>query len=53
MRKRGAQLWPWLPAATQLCVCETMADHGHLDLDATQDYVRSQSAEERYHQDVY
>jgi hypothetical protein len=41
MRKRGAQLWPSLPASAQLCVCETEADNGHLDPDAAQDYVSS------------
>jgi hypothetical protein len=41
MRKRGAQLWPWLLRGAQLCVCEEAADHGHLDSDAAQDYVRS------------
>jgi sulfite reductase alpha subunit-like flavoprotein len=41
MRKRGAQLWPSLPASAQLCVCEAAADNGHLDPDAAQDYVSS------------
>ncbi len=41
MRKRGAYLWRWLPDGAQLCVCETATDHGHLDLDAAEDYVRS------------
>jgi hypothetical protein len=41
MRKRGAQLWPALPASAQLCVCEAAADNEHLDPDAAQDYVSS------------
>jgi hypothetical protein len=41
MRMRGAQLRRWLPNCAQLCVCETATDHGRVDLDAAQDYVRS------------
>ena len=37
MRKRGAQLWRWLPHTAQLCVCEASAEQ--LDTDAVKDYV--------------
>ena len=30
MRKRGTQLRRWLPAGSQLCVCEETANDGHL-----------------------
>lgn len=68
MRKRGAQLWSWLQDGAQLYVCgsanpmakdvdralcEIAAEHGHLDPDAAQEYVRSLSADKRYHRDVY
>jgi sulfite reductase (NADPH) flavoprotein alpha-component len=68
MRKRGAQLWRWLQDGAQLYVCgnadpmakdvdralcEIAAEHGHLDPDAAQAYVRSLSADKRYHRDVY
>jgi sulfite reductase alpha subunit-like flavoprotein len=29
MRKRWAQLWPWLPDTAHLCVCEASTEHGH------------------------
>lgn len=38
MRKRGAQLWRWLPKTAQVCVCEAPAEH--LDADAARNYVR-------------
>jgi sulfite reductase alpha subunit-like flavoprotein len=38
MRKRGAQLWRWLPKTAQVCVCEASAEP--LDVDAARDYVR-------------
>jgi hypothetical protein len=39
MRKRGAELWRWLPGAAHLCVCEASTEHGSLDSDAARDYV--------------
>jgi sulfite reductase (NADPH) flavoprotein alpha-component len=68
MRKRGVQLWHWLQDGAQLYVCgnadpmakdvdralcEIAGEHGHLDPDAAQAYVRSLSADKRYHRDVY
>ncbi|MBI2695695.1 bifunctional nitrate reductase/sulfite reductase flavoprotein subunit alpha [Mycobacterium nebraskense] len=68
MRQRGAQLWGWLQDGAQLYVCgtadpmakdvdralcEIAAEHGNLDPDAAQEYVRSLSADKRYHRDVY
>lgn len=68
MRKRGAQLWRWLQDGAQLYVCGTAdptakdidralcdiaAEHGSLDPDAATAYVRSLSADKRYHRDVY
>ncbi|MDT5146235.1 MAG: sulfite reductase flavoprotein alpha-component [Mycobacterium sp.] len=68
MRNRGAQLWQWLQDGAQLYVCGTAdpmakdvdrtlcgiaAEHGNLEPDAAKDYVRSLSAEKRYHRDVY
>lgn len=68
MRKRGAQLWRWLQDGAQLYVCGTAdpmakdvdralcdiaAEHGHLDEEAAKAYVRSLSADKRYHRDVY
>lgn len=68
MRQRGAQLWRWLQDGAQLYVCGTAdpmakdvdralcdiaAEHGNLDPDAAKDYVRSLSADKRYHRDVY
>ena len=68
MRQRGAQLWHWLQDGAQLYVCgtadpmakdvdralcEIAAEHGSLDPDAAKEYVRSLSAEKRYHRDVY
>lgn len=68
MRKRGAQLWRWLQDGAQLYVCGTAdpmakdvegalcdiaAEHGNLDPDAATAYVRSLSADKRYHRDVY
>jgi sulfite reductase (NADPH) flavoprotein alpha-component len=68
MRKRGAQLWHWLQDGAQLYVCgnadpmskdvdralcEIAAEHGKLDPDAAKAYVRSLSADKRYHRDVY
>ncbi|ORV46446.1 hypothetical protein AWC00_03700 [Mycobacterium conspicuum] len=38
-RKRGAQLWRWLPDTAHLCVCEAVTEHGNLDSDAARDYV--------------
>ncbi|HTQ20959.1 hypothetical protein [Mycobacterium sp.] len=38
MRKRGAQLWRWLPKTAKVCVCEASAEH--LDTDAARDYAR-------------
>ncbi|WP_253870037.1 hypothetical protein [Mycobacterium sp. 1164966.3] len=37
MRKRGAQLWRWLPRTAALCVCEASAER--LDTSAAKDYV--------------
>ncbi len=34
MRKRGAQLWRWLPDGAQLCVCDQAADDQDLGPDA-------------------
>jgi hypothetical protein len=28
MRKRGAQLWRWLPSGEQACVCDIASDRG-------------------------
>jgi len=68
MRRRGAQLWRWLQDGAQLYVCgtadpmakdvdralcEIAAEHGNLDRDAAQAYVRSLSTDKRYHRDVY
>jgi hypothetical protein len=36
MRKRQAQLWPWLHDGAQLCVCEIVAEDADLDADAAQ-----------------
>lgn len=68
MRKRGAELWRWLQDGAQLYVCgtadpmakdvdralcEIAAEHGNLDPDGAKQYVRSLSADKRYHRDVY
>lgn len=68
MRNRGAQLWSWLQDGAQLYVCgtadpmakdvdralcEIAAEFGKLDPEAAKDYVRSLSADKRYHRDVY
>ena len=68
MRQRGAELWRWLQDGAQLYVCgtadpmakdvdralcEIAAEHGNLDSDAAKEYVRSLSADKRYHRDVY
>lgn len=68
MRDRGAQLWRWLQDGAQLYVCgnadpmakdvdralcDIAAEHGHLDPEAATAYVRSLSADKRYHRDVY
>jgi sulfite reductase (NADPH) flavoprotein alpha-component len=68
MRNRGAQLWRWLQDGAQLYVCgnadpmakdvdralcEIAAEHGSLDPEAARAYVRSLSADKRYHRDVY
>jgi sulfite reductase (NADPH) flavoprotein alpha-component len=68
MRARGAELWRWLQDGAQLYVCGTAdpmakdvdralcdvaAEHGNLDADAANEYVRSLSADKRYHRDVY
>jgi sulfite reductase (NADPH) flavoprotein alpha-component len=68
MRKRGAELWRWLQDGAQLyvcgnadpmakdvdrAICDIAAEHGDLDPDAAKDYVRSLSADKRYHRDVY
>ncbi|OBH18430.1 bifunctional nitrate reductase/sulfite reductase flavoprotein subunit alpha [Mycobacterium sp. E3247] len=68
MRQRGAQLWHWLQDGAQLYVCgtadpmakdvdralcEIAAEHGRLEPDAAKEYVRSLSADKRYHRDVY
>ncbi|WP_197517903.1 sulfite reductase flavoprotein subunit alpha, partial [Mycobacterium sp. E796] len=68
MRKRGDQLWRWLQDGAQLYVCgnadpmakdvdralcEIAAEQGNLDPDAAREYVRSLSADKRYHRDVY
>ncbi|OJZ74494.1 reductase [Mycobacterium paraffinicum] len=68
MRNRGAELWRWLQDGAQLYVCgtadpmakdvdralcELAAEHGSLDPDAAKEYVRSLSADKRYHRDVY
>jgi len=68
MRNRGAELWRWLQDGAQLYVCgtadpmakdvdralcEIAAEHGNLDPDAAKEYVRSLSADKRYHRDVY
>ncbi|WP_372513715.1 molybdopterin dinucleotide binding domain-containing protein [Mycobacterium paraffinicum] len=68
MRKRGAELWRWLQDGAQLYVCgtadpmakdvdralcEIAAEHGNLDPDGAKEYVRSLSADKRYHRDVY
>ena len=68
MRKRGAELWRWLQDGAQLyvcgnadpmakdvdrAICEIAAEHGNLDPDTAKDYVRSLSADKRYHRDVY
>src|ERR1700722_17224688 len=38
MRKRGAQLWRWLPSGEQACVCDIASEQGHLDPAAGQTY---------------
>jgi sulfite reductase (NADPH) flavoprotein alpha-component len=68
MRKRGAQLWSWLQDGAQLYVCgtadpmakdvdralgEIAAEHGNLTPEAARAYIRSLSADKRYHRDVY
>lgn len=68
MRNRGAELWRWLQDGAQLYVCgtadpmakdvdralcEIAAEHGNLDADGAKEYVRSLSADKRYHRDVY
>ena len=68
MRKRGAELWRWLQDGAQLYVCgnadpmakdvdralcRIAAEHGNLDHEAAREYVRSLSADKRYHRDVY
>ncbi len=68
MRRRGAQLWRWLQDGAQVYVCgnadpmakdvdralsDIAAEHGRLDHDASQAYVRALSADKRYHRDVY
>ncbi|OBI10180.1 bifunctional nitrate reductase/sulfite reductase flavoprotein subunit alpha [Mycobacterium scrofulaceum] len=68
MRNRGAELWRWLQDGAQLYVCgtadpmakdvdralcEVAAEHGNLDPEAAKEYVRSLSADKRYHRDVY
>ncbi|OBH33642.1 reductase [Mycobacterium sp. E342] len=68
MRQRGAQLWHWLQDGAQLYVCgtadpmakdvdralcEIAAEHGRLEPDDAKEYVRSLSADKRYHRDVY
>lgn len=68
MRNRGAELWRWLQDGAQLYVCgtadpmakdvdrtlcELAAEHGGLEPDAAKEYVRSLSADKRYHRDVY
>lgn len=68
MRRRGAELWRWLQDGAQLYVCgnadpmakdveralcDIAAEHGDLDPDAAKDYIRSLSADKRYHRDVY
>ncbi|WP_068188325.1 bifunctional nitrate reductase/sulfite reductase flavoprotein subunit alpha [Mycobacterium sp. UM_CSW] len=68
MRKRGDQLWRWLQDGAQLYVCgnadpmakdvdralcEIAAEQGGLGPDAAREYVRSLSADKRYHRDVY
>jgi hypothetical protein len=37
MRKRGAQLWRWLPRTAALCVCGASAER--FDADVAKDYV--------------
>jgi sulfite reductase (NADPH) flavoprotein alpha-component len=34
-------------------LCEIAAEQGNLDPEAARDYVRSLSADKRYHRDVY
>ncbi len=68
MRRRGAQVWRWLQDGAQVYVCGNAdpmakdvdralcgvaAEHGGLDRDAARAYVRSLSADKRYHRDVY
>ena len=68
MRKRGAQLWRWLQDGAQLyvcgnadpmakdvdrAICDIAAEHGNLGPEAAKEYVRSLSADKRYHRDVY
>lgn len=68
MRNRGSELWRWLQDGAQLYVCgtadpmakdvdralcEIAAEHGGLDADGAKEYVRSLSADKRYHRDVY
>ena len=68
MRRRGAHLWRWLQDGAHLYVCgnadpmakdvdralcEIVAEHGHLEANAATAYVRSLSADKRYHRDVY
>jgi sulfite reductase (NADPH) flavoprotein alpha-component len=68
MRNRGAQLWQWLQDGAQLYVCgnadpmakdvdrtlcEIAAEHGNLEPEAAHAYIRSLTADKRYHRDVY
>ena len=68
MRNRGARLWQWLQDGAQLyvcgnadpmakdvdrAICDIAAEQGNLDRDAAKEYVRSLSADKRYHRDVY
>ncbi len=68
MRKKGAQLWRWLQDGAHVYVCgnadrmakdvdrtlgEIAAEHGNLGPDAARAYVKSLSADKRYHRDVY
>ncbi|WP_156688070.1 bifunctional nitrate reductase/sulfite reductase flavoprotein subunit alpha [Mycobacterium sp. Marseille-P9652] len=68
MRNRGAELWRWLQDGAHLYVCgnadpmakdvdrtlcEIAAEHGNLEPEAAEAYVRSLSVDKRYHRDVY
>jgi sulfite reductase (NADPH) flavoprotein alpha-component len=68
MRRRGAEIWVWLQAGAHLYVCgdahqmarevdravhDIVHDHGGLDADAANAYVRNLSTEKRYQRDVY